>query len=542
MRKAIYVLLPVLIGLALRLYPTIISGLPFSTDAWSPIRNTELIMKYTPIPLNDKIFDGYNNYWPANSLFGAMISETTSISPVDAMAIFFPIVGATTILVFFVIVRRLYNSKISFIASIIFGTAFTHAFFTAGVTKETYANPIYLTLILLLLHPKISSRKPTILLFAMTSVTLALTHHLTSVIAIVLVSSITLAYFVNDLRKGLTPNKSRFLLTAILISTVALDFGLYAYGGFAYIPLSDWLSVAAYELLAFASALYLMYRPPAHTSTRIFTILAAAAVAFAFIFVPLILNITLVPSFTPSVQEQLLLYSIPYCALLPFLILGYDYRRGTKKTIAPLFWLAPLVGLGMYALFSNSSLGMGLLIRTPNFLWLPMAILSAAGLYQAYQAYGTAKGFRIRKLIKPAVVAIVLVVITVNVFGLYASVSLQNPNLGYQWLYRLPEFKAGAWIATTSENQTVAGDMKVTSLMQGYFGAKVDALIGYRYLAADSDVQPQILFTYNEMLKNGYVLLLHGVDLPANWTERASQLDLVYSNGVANLYAGENTS
>lgn len=71
MRKYVYLIIIFSAALALRLYPTLLTGLPFSTDAWSPIRNTELIMEHTPVDLgNDSIFDGYNNYWPANSLFG----------------------------------------------------------------------------------------------------------------------------------------------------------------------------------------------------------------------------------------------------------------------------------------------------------------------------------------------------------------------------------------------------------------------------------------------------------------------------------------
>lgn len=121
-----------LVALSLRLYPTLLSGMPFSTDAWAPIKNTELLIERTPIPLNDKIFDGYNNYWPANSIFGAVISEVTSLQPIDAMAIFIPLVGATSIIIFYVIAKRLCNAKIALIASTIFGTAFAPTFSQLG--------------------------------------------------------------------------------------------------------------------------------------------------------------------------------------------------------------------------------------------------------------------------------------------------------------------------------------------------------------------------------------------------------------------------
>jgi len=81
------------------------------------------------------------------------------------------------------------------------------------------------------------------------------------------------------------------------------------------------------------------------------------------------------------------------------------------------------MGLEAYAIFSNSSLSAGLWVRTPNFLYLPIAILSAVGLYWVYEK---AKGSYLRKLIKPAVVAIILVITTVNVYSLYVAVSLQE--------------------------------------------------------------------------------------------------------------------
>jgi hypothetical protein len=96
MRKYVYVTLTsiLLAALSLRLYPTLVSGQPFSTDAWSPIRNAELLMKHTPVPLDDVMFDGYNNHWPANSLFGVVFSQVIGVELKQAMALVFPVIGA----------------------------------------------------------------------------------------------------------------------------------------------------------------------------------------------------------------------------------------------------------------------------------------------------------------------------------------------------------------------------------------------------------------------------------------------------------------
>jgi hypothetical protein len=41
------------------------------------------------------------------------------------------------------------------------------------------------------------------------------------------------------------------------------------------------------------------------------------------------------------------------------------------------------------------------------------------------------------------------------------------------------------------------------------------------------------------MFKNGYVVYGgYSVDLPEDWAEKASSLNHVYSNGLANVYVG----
>mgnify|MGYP001087849078 FL=1 len=128
-------------------------------------------------------------------------------------------------MIFYVLVKRLYNAKISFIASIIFGTTFNHAFFTAGVTKETYANPLYFSLIFIFLHPAMS-RPKRVVLFTIAAMTLAFAHHLASIITIAILSSMTVARFINNVSEGSAPNKSDFTLASILVVANALYLSL----------------------------------------------------------------------------------------------------------------------------------------------------------------------------------------------------------------------------------------------------------------------------------------------------------------------------
>jgi len=531
-QKWIYVCIPLLMAGAVRLYPYLVSGLPFSLDAWGPIRNTELLLKRTPIGLGDDAFDGYNNYWPAISLFGAVVSEVTSLSPLQTMAIFIPMAGATTILIFYALVQRIFNTRIAFMASIIFATAFPHIYFTSGVMKETYANPLYLLLMLIFLHPTIGKLKQA-LLFGVSSVASALTHHFTLLIAIVTLSSITTAQLVSRTKRGLAPNKSDFFLTSILAVTATIYYIVYAYAGFQYsITYSDWLSAASFQILAFALALYLTHRPSAHTKTRTI-ITSLTATSLAFVFTLFIMSRPFVPG-AAAVPQHYLLYNLPYVIAVPLITLGYRYQKQISATLTPMYWLAVIAGIECFALFSNSSLlSFVLATRGLGFLNPLMAIFSAAGLYCLYDI---GKKRHSKKFTRFATGLALIVITTLSFYSMYATVSIQERYMGYAGLYRIEEFEGSKWITTNGNQQAVSGDWKVLNLIKHYFQVEVDYLQAFRYLNGETESQPRFLFIYNTMLKNGYLIVYQAYDLEERWPEKALQLNLIYSNSEATLY------
>ncbi len=534
MRKTtfLYFLIPVVVAIALRLYPTVTSGMPFSTDAWSPIRNTQLLIQNTPIPLNAPIFDGYNNFWPANSIFGAILSQVTGIDVLQSMSLFFPIIGAMAIVVFFVIVRKLYNTKVAFVASTIFAVAYSHAFFTAGVTKETYASPLYMLLILMFIHPRLGKNRQ-IFLFTIASVALALTHHFTALITILILTSIAVGNFANKMRTGIQPALHDFLLIIIPTAVTVTYFELFAQTGMAMpLTVADWIALSSFQALALATALYTIYSRPTLTTNFRLLALAFASVAAVLIYVLLSVTTALVPGFTVTAQESTLLYVTPYFILAPFMFIGFENHKNSR-TITPLFWIAPLAALEAFAIFSNSVQGMNLWIRTPDFICAPAAILAAVGIYWIAQRTTTP----LRKIMKPAFAVLLIAIIALGSYGMYATVTLQKPDMGYQWLYTTQEFQAATWVNATT-NQTVSGDVKVSYLLQDYFGLRVDEAGGFKYLDNQTSTQPKLLFIYSQMGQNGYVLALHGVDLPQDWTQRTDQLNQIYSNKNVKIYSG----
>lgn len=534
MKKHVYVLILILaVAVFLRFYPTLISGLPFSTDGWSSIRNAEVLMQYSPVSLgNTSLFDGYNNYWPANSLFGAVFSQITGISIVNTMAFGVPLAGALAIPLFYVLASRITeNNKIALIATALLATAYPYTMFTAGVTKETFANPIYLSVIMLfLLAP---SWKRT-LLFAVASVALVLSHHLAALVTISVLASLTIVLFYSKAGKIHFSIKSNVWLLGIISAVTAAYFWVYAYRGLtSFFNPSDLLTVGAYQLVSLAVVLFYISRTNLPSRKRvIFGFIAALALACSFICLitwkPLVFG-------APILPIHYVIYFSPYVIALSLTVIAFSelsFRR--RALLIPLFWLVPIAGLEGYAIFGGSPISLTLTYRMLDFLLVPLFILVAIAFYRLFVFFNAKRGSRILIV---GVISIILFIASVNCYSLYASTSLQEKYLGYFWLYTAPEASASNWIAANSDNQTVAGDMKVSYLLNGYFNVKVDVLEGLEFLENNSS-KPDLLFVYPEMSTNGYVLYSGNVlALPENWTQQLQPLNCVYSNNMVTLYA-----
>ncbi len=90
--------IPFAVAAILRVYPHLISGLPFSVDSWPSIKYAELLLKYSPVYLNDvKVFGSQHNY-VGEKLFGAVVSAISGFQPIQSMAFYVPLAGASSIL------------------------------------------------------------------------------------------------------------------------------------------------------------------------------------------------------------------------------------------------------------------------------------------------------------------------------------------------------------------------------------------------------------------------------------------------------------
>jgi len=530
MKKApLYLFIILAFAITLRLYPTIISDMPFSTDAWPLIRNAELIIQNTPVPLNSALFDAYNNFWPASQLFGTTLSQIIGSPPITAMAYGIPIASAFAVLIFYFLVKKMTENKtIALAASLMLAAAFSYTFLSAGVTKEALASPIYLTLILLFI---LKHDKKTLLLFSTASITLALTHHFTAFFATVILIAISIAFYIakNNSTQTRNSNLSNIVFTAIHVTITIGYFVLFASPKFNSSFSSNMLlTVAAYQILFAALTVWLVYGVKKSSQKQnFFKFILGSAVAIWLMYT--ILHMCTLPG-------AHLLYALPLVIGLPLAIFGLiEIHRRNTALIAPLLWLISVLAFTLFAVFSNIASASDFTWRSMNFVVPPLIILIAIG---AHKLYVTPKNIKIQQFTKAISVVLILAIVSVNAYGMYRTVSVQDASLGYFWLYQPSDFEASKWISENSINQTTAGDARVEYLLHQYFNTPVSTSQGLRYLEGDG-AAPEILYIYDQMKQDdkGYVLAGIPITLPANWTDKLSDYNVVYVNREVTIYA-----
>ncbi|MEM2025941.1 MAG: hypothetical protein QXW94_06595, partial [Desulfurococcaceae archaeon] len=317
-----YVALVFLAAFALRVCPAILSEMPFSTDAWSPIRNTMALLDNTPIPLgDDDVFDGYNNYWPANSLFGAVFTQIVGLSPLSSMSLAVPLAGALAIPIFYALASRLLgDSRRALAASILLSLAYPYALFTSGVTKETYAAPLLMLLLFVFLACSLNLKS--LLIFSLSSIALVASHHLTSAVAAAVMAASALAASIERFRRGLGADQAKTAFTVAFALAAAAYLAAYAGRGLRLqLTFNDLLSVASYQAVAFAFTL--------HASSNTRRSSNARKIAVCFISTLLVLasaiacTATAITPSAPVLPRHYLLYAAHFALLSPLAASGF---------------------------------------------------------------------------------------------------------------------------------------------------------------------------------------------------------------------------
>ena len=527
-RRALYILLVLLLSMFLRLYPTLLSGLPFSTDSWPLIKNAEKLLELTPTPLKGELFDRYNIYWPLSQVYGAIFSEILQVSPLDSMRVYVPFAAAWTPLILYLILRRLTGSdEVGFIAGLLLAAGGPYSIFTAGVTKETFANIFLFQAIYLCCRTAFTISD--FLGFAITVVALTMSHHVAYIVFLVIIANVLVAeIFLPRLRKVSTAKR---LMTLFFSAVVGLVYYFaYAIHGLKVVPsFSEWLSAFSFQVLTFIAMFYVIARPKPRKLPRSWIALIPIAL------VSLLVNqiVPIVPG-APSLSPIVSFYASTLIFMGLFVILGLYCAKEWKLDgvfYPVLFWVSSVLGLECYAVFGASpGLSLTLAYRLPNFLIAGLASLAAIGILRAYSSS--------RAIIRCLSIVCLVFFVSSLASESYSAVILQENYLGYQWLYTPQDYQGALWVKRYNDGQVVYGDLKIKYLIGDYLGLSVDSGRGYIILLGEEKSDTEGLLTvYRAMEDNGYLLGPYGTSLPEDWKSNLDRrYDVVFHNVADIVY------
>jgi hypothetical protein len=532
--KLILILAPCFLAVALRVYPYLLTGAPWGVDSWTLMRNSNLMLSNSPTQLvGNPTFDTYNICWPAVSVFGAVGSLVFGIAPLNLMPFLIPLVGSLTTFFLFVVVRKLTdNFLLASVAATLFAAASFDAVFTASVTKETFALPLFMAGALLLLR---KAKLPNLIVFSLVSLSLIMAHFALAFILFLLAAETSIVPLLmrRNHEEKMQPQK---LLYPTMLGIIGLVY-FFVYLNASPVSgismtIGEGLSLFAFlSLLAGFQVGFQHSSGPKNSSNRWAIPIVALSVALILLLVG---TRTAILPFAPTLTADLVIDALPYFAVAFMAVMGYvtlKQSENPSKAFLSLWLGVPLV-LIAFSVF-GTSLGFGSMYRLFTFLFMPLAVFAAFGLIRFIKG-----GNRIRHVTKISfAVAFLFVIVFALSFQSYSAVVENNNFLGGEWGFKPSDLTASRWVnASLPANTTFLGDSHVYGLFN-YFGIKPNINYGYAYLTGVSEWNGEPLFTYNLMYKNGYDIIAYGEPLPADWSTKLNYgMSLVYSNGNDKLW------
>lgn len=464
----------------LRFLPSYITGFPFSIDAWPLIRDINILGAYSPISLLDSKFDGYNNFWPGTIL---ILSILKVVSGYKMFELVYPAVSNFIFIIFlYLLIKFKLNRDIALLSTLLIAFIYPFSFFTSGFVKEVVALPMYI----MILYIVIREQKYGLIIPVVIS--LVITHHLTSLVTLLIITSIII---LDVIRYSYGERRFPFkrMLVATYLSTVGyLHYILFGINGMC-IPIdldSTLIVVSYYGVFMFMAWLISKYREfPNYIKFVIFIMPFIATLLFGYYM--LIGGITIGG---PRPGFNYIIYGL-HLAIIPSYIalgIGYIVKNGESEFI---YWLMAITSILASQFFVPTLKPNIPYYRLLNFAIVPSIIIASAIIHN-----------KLNYVVIPLLAGLV---ITCSVLSFIASYN-GDPYFGYQWWYNEKEYFGANYIKSNIIGViSVVGDLKVRYLLTGYFSIPVDVKLGYDFLRFNYVNKDFILFIYKNMIKIGFL-------------------------------------
>ena len=508
MGRTIALLFVVALGVALRVFPYALTGVPYDTDSYPLLRNTVQIGRNTPVHLGGGgLFDNYNIYWFATSLYGVVVSRVTGIGMVEASCIYTPLASALGSLILYPIVYRVTGRHLpSLLAALLFSLSGLHSIKTAGVIKEAYACPLYLSALLSYTLDVDVGRKA--LLFMVLASSTVTAHHLTTLVLLSIAAMFGVVWNIDRLGRGLQADRSLIILVLAAMAVASLHLR-YAWRGFRFpVDFETVSSLLAYQFLMLIASLYSLTPKKDGGRLRGISIGLVLSTGITVIMLWMISWRKIFP-FVPVIPFKDQVVFAPYILLWLFAMYGFQRSRhvvGRDGNTLVMCWVAAVLGLEGFALFSARMAS--LFYRLLNFLYVPVSIYVAIAL----------RDLRYRLRGRPAVFKLALTVMLclamLSPSPFFVSVLERKPFLGGHGVYSREDLAFASLVGgALHANESVAGDQRMNYLLK-YVGMSASSMDGYNYLSRITGrLSSSHLIIYREMLEGRYELVRYWMDV-----------------------------
>ena len=518
--KKSYLLLSasVVLALVFRLSPYLVSSEPFSVDSWAPIRNAEVLAEFTPIDFSSELFDGYNSYWPFNSIYGLVVSLVIGIRVKDVLAAYVPLANAFSVLFVYLLAKKITRKKIAAAASAVFFSVFiSHVVMGAGVTKEAYASTLYLSLLFSALF--LIESAEAYLLVSLLAFSLVFSHHFTSLFAWLIIVSILGGVLV---KKSKCFCVKRLCFLVVLVSVLGVvHYVLWGSKGMRIVLREeDILSLFSYEFTGFMFTLLMFSLRESSRERKLFSALLCMLAVFGLM---IIMSRRHLVSGMPLLSSKHFALACVFPIITFFGVYGAMSFRDKVRGLIVCLWLVSVVSFMCFAVFSGYEGGFTLSYRSLSFVAPPLLILAGFGLSEVFK--------------KSLLTCVFVFIVLVWFAGLcyFMIFSLENYTV-YFWFFYKQDMKAGVWLNNFRESAILLGDVRVSYFMQ-YFNIEVKVDEGLKFIQGDFRGNA-VFYEYGFLEKNGYLLgPPYGFKLPEGWKKELSvRADIVYDNSWVVLW------
>ena len=455
-------LLAVSIPLLARLALYITSSTFFSTDVWGILRNSQVLSQYSPISLYSSVFDGYNNYWPATSFELAIFSEVTGAGLLLSVVTITSFISASIITIVYSFRRGLEGAM----AATVIGAAFNVLMMTAAYTKEGYAY----VLLLMMVYSLVGRANLSPVIPVVSALALPFTHHLTSLIAAVILFSSFLAHVVR-LYKPLPYWAVEF--RRVVVSSVPLlasqSLQYLVLGRFSTLSVvTGWLALS---LVSYVVAFSLV-----GLAIGVFVVKVKERLLEAAALLSLVTGVAL-SGVVAEVVYSLDTVSLALTVLLvltALLIVVINAVSRDRTTLSSLAWFTAIAGLIAFFVGEEIPGYESIIYRVAGFI----VVLAPL----------TINGHRRRR----AVLASALFLATSVLVYVLTFTGVAAP-LGWYWVYRESEVYTGLLLKEKLTGLKVCSDVKQGMMLSGFYGVETaqipcgsEALrLLYRYMATN---------------------------------------------------------